>query len=321
MLIKNKKSWHESENAVTPEGLYQTRRTFIKGAAGIVGLAGLAGAGVASGAFAANQRVLNKLDHTKSGFDPREALTPEAAVTNYNNYYEYGTDKADPAANAWRLQPKPWSVSVDGMVDKPATYAFEDLVDMQSLEERIYRLRCVEAWSMVIPWIGVPLSAILAKVGVQGGAKYVGFETLADPKQMPGVRRRVLDWPYVEGLTLAEAMNPLTFVAVGLYGKELPNQNGAPLRLIVPWKYGYKSIKSIVRITLGDKQPETSWGRSAPSEYGFYSNVNPLVEHPRWSQARERRIGEFGRRKTLMFNGYGEQVAHLYAGMDLRENH
>jgi len=321
MLIKDKQGWHETENTVTPEGLYQSRRKFIQGAAGIVGAAGVASLGLAGSAFAQKDRVLGPLDFTKTVYDPGEALTPEAAITSYNNYYEFGTDKDDPAANAWRLKPKPWTVKVDGLVDKPASYAFEDLVNMKSLEERIYRLRCVEAWSMVVPWIGVPLSAVLAKIGVQSGAKYVAFETLADRAQMPGIRRPVLDWPYVEGLTLAEAMNPLTFVAVGLYGKEIPNQNGAPLRLVVPWKYGYKSIKSIVRIKLADREPPTSWKKSAPREYGFYSNVNPNVDHPRWSQKRERRIGDFGRRTTLMYNGYGEQVAHLYDGMDLKANH
>jgi methionine sulfoxide reductase catalytic subunit len=321
MLIKNKNTWHESENTVTPEGLYQNRRSFIKAGAGILGAASIAGLGFANSALADKGRVLAPLDYKKTSYDPGEALTPEAAITNYNNFYEFGTNKDDPAANAWRLKPTPWSVTVGGMVDKPATYAFEDLVDMKALEERIYRLRCVEAWSMVVPWIGVPLSSVLAKVGVQSGAKYVAFETLADRAQMPGIHRPVLDWPYVEGLTVAEAMNPLTFIAVGLYGKEIPNQNGAPLRLVVPWKYGYKSIKSIVSIKLVDREPPTSWKKSAPREYGFYSNVNPLVEHPRWSQARERRIGEFGRRKTLMFNGYGDQVAHLYAGMDMRANH
>ena len=321
MLLKNQKTWAEPERNVTPEGVFLNRRKFISSTAGaVVGASALA-IGAQGGAFAATERKLLPLDYGKTSFDPGEALTPEAAITNYNNYYEFGTGKDDPAANAWRLEPKPWSVKADGMVDKPATYAFEDLVDMKTLEERIYRLRCVEAWSMVVPWIGVPLSAVLSKIGVQSGAKYVAFETLADPRQMPGVKRKVLDWPYVEGLTIAEAMNPLAFIAVGLYGKEIPNQNGAPLRLVVPWKYGYKSIKSIVRIRLTDREPPTSWKQSAPREYGFYSNVNPLVDHPRWSQSRERRIGEFGRRKTLLFNGYGDQVAHLYAGMDLQANH
>lgn len=327
MLIKNKKNWFESENDVTSESLYLNRRSFMRGAAGVAGATGLIGMGLGSSAMAAGKkRDLALLDFSKSSYDPGETLTPENTVTQYNNYYEFGTDKGDPARNAWQLQPKPWSVQVDGMVDKPATYAFEDLVDMKTLEERIYRLRCVETWSMIIPWIGVPMAAILEKVGVQSGAKYVAFETLADEKQMPGVKpsffgTTALDWPYKEGLTLPEAMNPLTFMAVGLYGKEIPNQNGAPLRLVVPWKYGYKSIKSIVRITLTDRQPPTSWNQSAPREYGFYSNVNPTRSHPRWSQAKERRLGEFGRRPTAMFNGYGDEVAHLYAGLDLNVNH
>lgn len=316
MLIKFRKSWAESENNVTAESLYASRRSFIAGSAGLLGAAAV---GASMPLLAKDERVLAALKHRKTAYNPGEALTPEEAVTNYNNFYEFGTGKGDPAENAWRLKPKPWSVKVDGLVDAPETYAFEDLVDMTSLEERIYRLRCVEAWSMVIPWIGVPLSSILQKVGVRSGAKYVAFETLKDRKQMPGIRRPVLDWPYVEGLTIEEAMHPLTFIAVGLFGKEIPNQNGAPLRLVVPWKYGFKSIKSIVRIKLTKSEPPTSWNRSAPREYGFYSNVNPEVEHPRWSQATERRIGEFGRRKTLMFNGYGEEVAGLYTGLDLRK--
>ncbi len=318
MLIKKPKSWEISENEVTGESLYLNRRKFIKGAALTAGIAGAATVG-ASAFTREEERVLKELAYRKTDFNPGEALTPEAAVTRYNNYYEFGTRKDNPAANAWRLKPSPWSVEVNGLVDKPATYAFEDLVDMSQLEERIYRLRCVEAWSMIVPWIGVPLSSILKKVGVQSGAKYVAFETLADPKQMPGIRSSVLDWPYVEGLRIDEAMNDLAFIAVGLYGKEIPNQNGAPLRLVVPWKYGFKSIKSIVRISLTDKEPPTSWNLSGPREYGFYSNVNPEVNHPRWSQASERRIGEFGRRSTLKFNGYEEQVASMYAGMDLKK--
>lgn len=318
MLIKFRKASAESENNVTAESMYASRRSFIAGSAGVLGAAAL---GVSLPLMATEKRVLVPLKHLKTAFNPGEALTPEAAVTNYNNYYEFGTGKGDPAENAWRLKQKPWSVNVDGLVEKPETYAFEDLVDMNALEERIYRLRCVEAWSMVVPWIGVPLSSILNKVGVKSGAKYVAFETLKDKKQMPGLRSRVLDWPYVEGLTIEEAMHPLTFIAVGLYGKEIPNQNGAPLRLVVPWKYGFKSIKSIVRIKLTKFEPPTSWNKSAPREYGFYSNVNPEVDHPRWSQTTERRIGEFGRRKTLMFNGYADEVAELYAGLDLRKNY
>jgi sulfoxide reductase catalytic subunit YedY len=319
MLIGKRPSWALSENQVTPESLYMNRRSFITGAAALAGVAAMP----AGAALAADTRTLKALPHRKSAFDPGEALTPYEAVSSYNNFYEFGTGKGDPAENAWQLQPTPWSVKVDGLVDNPGTYALEDLVDFTALEERIYRLRCVEAWSMVIPWLGVPLAAILKKLGPQAGARYVAFETLADKKQMPGVKAffNVLDWPYVEGLRMDEAMNDLTFMAVGLYGKELPNQNGAPLRLVVPWKYGYKSIKSVVRISFTDREPPTSWNRSAPHEYGFYSNVNPNVDHPRWSQARERRIGDFGRRRTLMFNGYADQVAHMYDGMDLRKYH
>jgi sulfoxide reductase catalytic subunit YedY len=321
MLIKTLKGWEERENNVTPENLYTSRRAFMAKSAGLVAATAGAGAVASSQLLAAEKRVLHPLDFRKTEHEPGEGLTPEVAVTNYNNFYEFGTGKDDPAANAWRLKPTPWSVKVDGHVEKPATYAFEDLVDMNALEERIYRLRCVEAWSMVIPWIGVPLASILNKVGVGSNAKFVAFETLKDRKQMPGLKRRVLDWPYIEGLTIEEAMHPLTFIAVGLYGKEIPNQNGAPLRLVVPWKYGFKSIKSIVNIKLTSYRPATSWNMSAPSEYGFYSNVNPTVEHPRWSQATERRIGEFGRRVTSMFNGYADEVAHLYDGMDLRKNY
>ena len=312
MLIKHKNSWDESENSVTSESVYLNRRNLMVGAAA-------AGAAIAApSVFAQRDRVLEPLAAQPTDYTSNESLTPEEAVTHYNNYYEFGTSKSDPYENAWRLQPKPWSVKVDGLVDKPGDYALEDLVDFNALQDRIYRLRCVEAWSMVIPWIGVPLSSVLKKVGPQSGAKYVRFETLADPKQMPGLRWPVLDWPYVEGLRMDEAMNDLALIAVGLYGKELPNQNGAPLRLVVPWKYGFKSVKSIARISLTDTEPQTSWHLSAPSEYGFYSNVNPEVDHPRWSQKRERRIGEFGRRETQKFNGYGEIVADMYAGMDLR---
>lgn len=315
MLIKHKHTWQETENSVTSETGYLNRRKLLAGAA-VVGAAA-----IAPPIFAQRNRVLKQLAARPTAYKSNESLTPEAAVTQYNNFYEFGTGKGDPYENAWRLQPKPWSVKVDGLVDKPGTYALEDLVDFNALEDRIYRLRCVEAWSMVVPWIGVPLSSVLKKIEPQSGAKYVRFETLADREQMPGLRWPVLDWPYEEGLRLDEAMNDLTLLAVGLYGKELPSQNGAPLRLVVPWKYGFKSIKSIVRISLTATQPATSWNISAPREYGFYSNVNPEVDHPRWSQSRERRIGEFGRRETLKFNGYGDMVADLYAGMDLRANY
>lgn len=315
MLIKQKNRWQETENSVTAESVYLNRRTLMAGATA------LGAAALVPSALAQRNRVLQPLAARPTEFVSSESLTPEAAVTQYNNFYEFGTGKGDPFENAWQLQPKPWSVAVDGLVDKPGTYALEDLVDFTALEDRIYRLRCVEAWSMVIPWVGVPLASVLKKIEPQSGAKYVRFETLADRRQMPGLRWPVLDWPYQEGLRMDEAMNDLTLLAVGLYGKELPNQNGAPLRLVVPWKYGFKSIKSIVRISLTDTQPATSWNVSAPREYGFYSNVNPEVDHPRWSQKRERRIGEFGRRETQKFNGYGELVADMYAGMDLRANY
>ncbi|MCA0921503.1 protein-methionine-sulfoxide reductase catalytic subunit MsrP [Pseudooceanicola nanhaiensis] len=287
---------------VTPEEMYLNRRQIMAGALGL-GVGSIAGP-----AFAA-----------PSGLTPNTL----EEITNYNNYYEFGTGKEDPARNAGSLTVKPWTVKIDGMVDKPGDYALDDILSSQQIEERIYRLRCVEAWSMVIPWNGFELGKLLERVGVQSGAKYVAFETALRPDEMPGVRYPVLDWPYREGLRLDEAMHPLTLVATGLYGKELPNQNGAPLRLVVPWKYGFKSIKSIVRITLQDEQPFTSWKDANHREYGFYSNVNPQVNHPRWSQATERVIGAglFGsRQETEMFNGYDE-VASLYSGMDLQKNY
>ena len=291
---------------VTPRSEYLNRRAFI--AAGMASLAtpalGLTGA--------------------PSAFSTDEKPNSLEDITNYNNFYEFGTGKTDPAEYSGSLKTKPWSVTIDGLVARPGSYALEDLAPDSALEERIYRLRCVEAWSMVIPWLGVPLASILNKAGVQPGAKYVAFRTLEDPDQMPGQRSAIIDWPYREGLRIDEAMHPLTIMATGLYGEVLPNQNGAPIRLVVPWKYGFKSIKSIVSITLTDKQPETSWQMLQPSEYGFYANVNPQVDHPRWSQATERRIGAGlfgGRQDTLMFNGYGDQVASLYAGMDLRAHY
>lgn len=314
MLIKRAESWQEKENSVTSENIYLNRRNVLIGA-GAIGAAA-----IVPSVLAQPQRSLKTLAARKTDYTPGESPTVEEAITRYNNYYEFGVNKGDPAENAWRLQPTPWSIKVDGLVDKPATYGIEDLIDFNALEERIYRHRCVEAWSMVMPWIGVPLSSVLKKIGPQSGAKYVRFETLADKEQMPGLRWPVLDWPYVEGLRMDEAMHDLAFLVVGLYGKEIPNQNGAPVRLAVPWKYGFKHVKSIVRISLTDTEPKTAWNLSAPREYGFYSNVNPNVDHPRWSQARERRIGEFGRRETLMFNGYGDLVADMYAGMDLRKN-
>jgi methionine sulfoxide reductase catalytic subunit len=299
---------------ITPYSVYLRRREFLGGALAASAVAGFAGH---AGAM--------PLTFSKSPFSTDEPLTPKADVTSYNNFYEFGTDKGDPAAYAGSLTASPWSVKIDGLVGKPATYTLEDLLKPVTLEERIYRMRCVEGWSMVIPWIGFPLSALLKRVEPLGSAKYVAFETLVRPSEMRGQRGffQPLDWPYVEGLRLDEALHPLTILAVGLYGETLPNQNGAPIRLVVPWKYGFKGIKSIVRISLTGKQPVTSWNRQNPHEYGFYSNVNPEVDHPRWSQKTERRIGDGSglfakRRPTLPFNGYGDQVASLYTGMDLR---
>ena len=286
----------------TPYDTYLNRRQFIGSAVGL-GLIGAAGMARSSGS-----------DLEVNSYED---------ITQYNNYYEFGTRKDDPARNAHRLTTAPWNVQIDGMVDNPGDYAMADIMNAMTIEERIYRFRCVEAWSMVVPWNGFELADLLDMAGVQEGAKYVAFETALRPDEMPGVRFPVLDWPYVEGLRLDEAMHPLTIMATGIYGKPIPNQNGAPMRLVVPWKYGYKSIKSIVRITLTDQQPPTSWNKSQSSEYGFYSNVNPTVDHPRWSQATERRIGGglFSRRQdTLMFNGYEEEVASLYQGMDLSAN-
>jgi methionine sulfoxide reductase catalytic subunit len=249
-----------------------------------------------------------------------DPLTPYQAVTTYNNFYEFGLDKSDPAENAQTLQPRPWTISVEGEVTRPRVIDLDEILGWFTLEERVYRMRCVEAWSMVIPWLGFPLGDLIRRLEPTGNAKYVELVTLMDPEQMPGQRIPVLDWPYVEGLRLDEAMHPLTIMAAGLYGKTLPNQNGAPLRLVVPWKYGFKGVKSIVKIRLTAEQPQNTWAVAAPREYGFYANVNPAVDHPRWSQASERRIGELGRRPTLPFNGYAEEVAHLYAGMDLRKN-
>jgi sulfoxide reductase catalytic subunit YedY len=300
---------------ITPREVYLRRRDFIAGAAA----ASLIGTMSTSPAAATAP-----LQFAKSPLSTAEPPTPRKDVTSYNNFYEFGADKDDPVRNAHTLTTKPWSVKIDGLVGKPSTYDYDDLFKNAALEERIYRMRCVEGWSMVIPWIGIPLADILKRVEPQGSAKYVAFETLVRPQEMPGQTGffQPLPWPYVEGLRLDEAMHPLTILAVGLYGETLPNQNGAPVRLVVPWKYGFKSIKSIVRISLTEKQPPTSWMMQNPREYGFYSNVNPKVDHPRWSQATERRIGESGlfvkRRETLMFNGYGEQVASLYAGLDLK---
>lgn len=302
-------------NEITPESIFLNRRGFMAAAAGGMLAAGTGGVHAAA------------LTASASAFKVDEPLTPEKDVTNYNNFYEFGTGKADPAANSGDFKPTPWTVKIDGMVARPREIGIDEILAMP-LQERTYRMRCVEAWSMVIPWIGIPLASLLDKVEPLGSAKYVAFETVVRPEQMPGQGGyfQPLPWPYVEGLRLDEARHPLTILAVGLYGKTLPNQNGAPLRLVVPWKYGFKGIKSIVRISLTDKQPPCTWNISAPNEYGFYANVNPAVDHPRWSQATENRIGESGffggsRRDTMPFNGYGDEVASLYAGMDLAANY
>ena len=297
-----------SSGDVTDKSVYVNRRRFL-------GTAGVAVAGVAAGLTLPNAASVLFGSSESQGEDE---LTSKKAVTSYNNFYEFGTGKDDPAKNAHTLRPRPWTVEVDGEVHKPQAFDIDDLITRFPPEERIYRLRCVEAWSMVIPWLGFPLRSLLDSVEPTSHARFVEFTTLYDPEQMPGQKRNVLPWPYVEGLRLDEARHPLTLMAVGLYGETMPNQNGAPIRLVVPWKYGFKSIKSIVRIRLTREQPASTWNARAPGEYGFYANVNPEVDHPRWSQARERRIGELRRRPTLPFNGYGEQVAALYAGMDLR---
>jgi sulfoxide reductase catalytic subunit YedY len=303
MLIRRPPDILSSE--ITDESLFWNRREFLK-AAGF-------GAAALTGVFPLGRGRLPVMRDD-------EKLTPYEDVAGYNNYYEFGTDKGDPAKNATNFKTKPWKVEIAGEVKRPAVYDLDDLLRPHTPVEKVYRLRCVEGWSMVIPWLGVPLGSIIDRLEPTSKAKYVEFTTLLDPQQMPGQRQRVLQWPYVEGLRMDEARHPLTLIATGLYGKSLPNQNGAPLRLIVPWKYGFKGGKSIVKIRFTESQPITTWNIAAPDEYGFYANVNPEVDHPRWSQARERRIGEFFKRKTLMFNGYADQVASLYSGMDLRKN-
>jgi len=313
MLIKRADDLESSE--ITPELLYFNRRDFIRAAAA-------AGVGVASAlVFPELSSAEDRWPKGKKGpYDTDEEVNTLKEITSYNNFYEFGVDKSDPAANAGRFQPKPWSVRIEGEVKKPATYNLEDLLKPSKLEDRIYRMRCVEGWSMVVPWRGFPLADLIKRVEPTSKAKYVTFETLYRPEQMPGQKERYLRWPYLEGLRLDEAMNPLALLVTGLYGKDLPNQNGAPFRLVVPWKYGFKGIKSIVKIRFTDKEPQTTWMLAGPDEYGFYSNVNPDVDHPRWSQKTERRIGEFFKRKTLPFNGYGDYVASMYSGMDLRKN-
>ena len=315
MLIKKAADLRAAE--ITPKSLYLRRREFIQ-AAGLTTAAALAGGlgGVEPVAAAGGEKLTIA---KKSPFSTDEKLTPLKDVTTYNNFYEFGVDKGDPARYSGDFKPQPWSVAVSGLCHKPGVYTLEDMLRPHPLEERIYRMRCVEGWSMVIPWVGFPLGDLLKRFEPTGNAKFVEFTTVLRPEEMPGQRRQILPWPYVEGLRLDEAMHPLTILAVGLYGETLPNQNGAPLRLVVPWKYGFKGIKSIVQITFVEQPPLNTWQIMAPQEYGFYSNVNPQVDHPRWSQARERRLGEFSKRPTLLFNGYADQVASMYAGMDLRK--
>jgi methionine sulfoxide reductase catalytic subunit len=301
MIIRRPPDIPTSE--ITNESLFWNRRDFLKAA----------GVGVAAAA------ILPRLPRSIVRVDD-DKLTPYEDVTGYNNFYEFGTDKGDPAQNATKFKTRPWKVEVAGEVKRPASYDLDELLKGFTPVERVYRHRCVEAWSMVVPWMGIPLAGLIDRLEPTSKAKYVEFTTLLDPAQMPGQRRQILDWPYVEALRMDEARHPLTLLVTGLYGKPLPNQNGAPLRLVVPWKYGFKGGKSIVKINFTEKQPMTTWNIAAPNEYGFYANVNPAVDHPRWSQARERRVGEFFKRKTLMFNGYADQVGSMYSGLDLRRN-
>src|SRR5229473_5634601 len=327
MLIKKPADIESSE--ITSQKTYMNRRLFMRGAI-------LAGSAVGTGLL---YRRLNpppavveerakiagivtqpSEDAMRRGFNVNEARTSFADITNYNNFYEFSTDKGAVAAEARDFVTRPWTVSIEGLVNKPKTFDLDDLLKLAPQEERIYRHRCVEGWSMVIPWVGIPLSALIKQADPLPSAKFVAFETVTAPDQMPNQKHDVLQWPYVEGLRMDEAMHPLTILAVGLYDEVLPNVDGAPLRLVVPWKYGFKSIKAIVKINFTDYMPPTTWNKMASNEYGFYSNVNPAVDHPRWSQAKERRIGEFTKRTTLMFNGYGDQVAGLYSGLDLKKN-
>lgn len=308
MLIKNASDIRPSE--ITSEINYLNRRQFINSAA-------LTGSGLLLGAGCSDAKLPD------SSPDAELVPNPLEDIMTYNNFYEFGLGKGDPAKYSGSFQPQPWSVTIDGEAEITGTFGYEDIIGPHTIEERIYRLRCVEAWSMIVPWNGISLGELLKRFKPTSKARYVAFETIVRPSEMPGQRAGVLDFPYVEGLTIEEAMHPLTILATGVYGIDLPNQNGAPLRLIVPWKYGFKSIKSIVRISFTEKQPPTTWSEAAPSEYGFYANVNPEVDHPRWSQAKERRIGAglfAEKQKTLMFNGYAEQVAGLYAGLDLKRN-
>jgi sulfoxide reductase catalytic subunit YedY len=310
MLIGRASDVPSSE--ITPEALYVDRREFVAAAGGAA-----IGAALPRFAFGQDPQPVG----TPIGLQPDDKPTPWEDVTSYNNFYEFGTDKSDPKQNAQKFKTSPWTVKVEGLCGKPGQYQLEDFLKPSKVEDRIYRHRCVEAWSMVVPWRGIPLADVVKRAEPQAKAQFVELHTLHDPRQMPGQRSTVLEWPYVEGLRLDEALHPLAMLVTGVYGRELPNQNGAPLRLIVPWKYGFKGCKSIVRMRFVESMPRTAWSIAAPHEYGFYSNVNPEKDHPRWSQASERRIGEFRRRRTLPFNGYADQVASLYAGMDLKKNY
>jgi sulfoxide reductase catalytic subunit YedY len=320
MLIKKPADIASSE--ITPKSLYLNRRKFLLG---VSAAAGAAAVGLKLREIAFPSAIVHA-GSTIEGIQKSplsttgEKLTPLKDITNYNNYYEFSTDKYQPAGLAKDFKTRPWTISVEGLIKNKKTYDLDSLLKLSAPEERVYRLRCVEGWSMVIPWVGFPLSVLINKAEPLSKAKYVEFTTVLDPKQMPGQRRSVLDWPYIEGLRMDEAMHPLSILAFGMYGEALPNQDGAPLRIVVPWKYGFKSAKAIVKIRFVEQEPVSAWTKAAPNEYGFYSNVNPEVDHPRWSQAKERRIGEFFKRQTLKFNGYGDQVASLYSGMDLRKN-
>jgi len=323
MLIKSKDCSFIPSSEITPKSVFINRREFLKNA-GFTGVAALGTGLLGNMAFPSEAQAANpsgKINGVqKSPLSTTEKQNSLKDISNYNNYYEFSTDKYEPADLAKNFKTRPWTVSVEGLVKKPKTYDVDAILKMAAPEERVYRHRCVEGWSMVMPWIGFPISVLINQVDVLPKAKFVKFTTLLDSQQMPGTRRAVLDWPYTEGLRMDEAMHPLAIFTFGLYGEVLPNQNGAPLRITVPWKYGFKSGKAITKITFTDSQPSTAWNSSAPNEYGFYSNVNPNVDHPRWSQKTERRLGEFLKRPTLMFNGYGDQVASLYDGMDLKKN-
>ena len=321
MLIKIRKPSDVPSSEITPESVFINRRRFIQstvlaGGTSIVAPSLL----LPDTAHAAKGRKKFK-NLVKTKYKVDEPFTTFKSITTYNNFYEFGTSKGDAARYAHKMKTKPWKIVVEGEVGKPGTYDYEDIIKPHKLEERVYRLRCVEAWSMIVPWVGIPLADVLKRFEPTANAKFVAFETLHDPKQMRGQRRGFIKWPYREGLRMDEAMNPLSILAVGLYGREMFNPNGAPIRLVVPWKYGFKSIKSIVKIKLVGKMPPTTWNMQAPREYGFYSNVNPNVDHPRWSQAKERRIGNFLKHKTLMFNGYADEVASMYAGMDMKKKY